>query len=326
MSLGILVALLLVGAAGFYLFDERGSVFQSVYLTALILTTVGMKQDGVDLNHAQQIWALGVMLVGISAALYAAGNVFAFIIDGELRRFFGSQQLQKKIDRLKDHYIICGFGRMGRALCGRLESKGAPFVLIENNPDHIEEANDMGYLCLQGDAMSEQVLKSSRIDRAKGLASCLKSDADNVFVTLTARGVNRNLLIITCAQEIDTEPKLRKAGADRVICPSVLTANRITHMLLQPDIDELLELTMVGPDMEISKVAIDHLPGAVGRSLRELSLPSETGVMVVAIVRAAGQRRFNPTPDEKLEEGDEMIVISQTGGVDTMMALFGRPE
>ena len=315
--------MLAAGAAGFYILGTDLTVFQSVYLTSLILTTVGMKESQITLNSAQQAWALIVILVGISASLYAAGNLVAFIVDGELRRVFGKRQLQNKIGRLKDHYIVCGFGRMGRALCEALDRQEAQFVLIEHNTQRTQEAERLGYLHLHGDAMSEEVLMAARVDHARGLASCLRNDADNVFVTLTVRGINEKITLITRAEEIGSESKLRRAGADRVICPPVLGAKRITHMLLQPGIDDLLELTVTGPNLEISKVSLNQMPSAVGRSLRELSLPTEAGLMVVAVIHADGKRTFNPPPDAKLLPDDEMIVISPSGGVDKMMQKLG---
>ena len=305
-SLGILVVMLFVGSGGFYLLSDGQTYFETVYLTALILTTVGMKEGDISLNSSQQAtWSRS-------------------FIDGELRRLFGRRQLQKKIGQLKDHFIVCGFGRMGQALCETLSERDASFLLIEQNPSRIQEADRLGYLHLQGDAMSEQVLADAQIERASGLASCLGQDADNVFVTLTVRGLNDKIFIISRSEEIGAESKLRRAGANRVICPSLPGAKRITHMLIQPEIDELLKLTVTGPDLSISKVALSNLPGAVDRTLRKLSLPSEARLMVVATIHTDSQRKFNPLPNTKLLIDDEIIVISPSGGADKMMQKLGK--
>ena len=317
-SIVVLVALLLIGSVGFYLLSDDGSAFDAVYLTTLILTTVGMK-GRLELNTPQQAWALFMMLAGISAALYAAGNVFAFIIDGELQRLFGRQQLQNKIDHLQYHYIVCGFGPMGQALCAKLNEKNAPFLLIEHSDQRTTEAHQQGYLHLQGDAMSEDTLKAAHIERARGLATCLSTDADNVFVTLTARGLNDKLTIIARANEPTAQSKLKRAGANRIICLPLLGATRITHMLLQPGIDELLDLTVTGRDLEITKINIDQIPTAAGKSLRDLALPQKTSSIVVAIIHPDGQRTFNPPPDTQVGHNDEMIIISPAGGVDKIM-------
>ena len=322
-SLVVLVLLLGVGAAGFRLLGDHRSVFDAVYLTVVILTTVGMKDSSLALNQLEQTWALVLMMLGISTVLYVGSILVAFFIDGDLRRLLGQRQLEKKISQLRDHIVVCGFGRMGRALCQRLTEKDVPFVLIENDPQRTVVADGLGYLYVAGDAMSERVLEQAQLDRARGLASCLRSDADNVFVTLTARSLNDRLTIIARAEKAEAETKLRRAGANRVICTPVLGASRITTMLLHPGIDELLELAVHGPDLEISKVCLTQLPAAVDRSLRELSLPANVGMMVVAVVRPDGSRQFNPPPDAHLHEDDEIIVIGPKGGVDKMFEMLG---
>ena len=323
LSFVVLVLLLLVGTAGFRFIGEQRSLFEAVYLTVLILTTVGMKGASIELSRPEQVWALILMMTGISAVLYLGSILVAFFINGDMRRLLGKRQLQKKISHLHDHIVVCGFGRMGRVLCERLTNMGVPFVLVENNPEHTATADQLGYMYLLGDAMSEEMLEQARVDRARGLASCLRSDADNVFVALTARSLNEKLTIIARAEKTDAESKLKRAGANRVICPPVLGANRVTTMLLHPGIDELLELAVHGRDLAITKICLTQLPAAVGRTLRELSLPAQAGMMVVAVIHDDGSREFNPPPDSRLEENDELIVIGPQGGVDKMFEILG---
>lgn len=322
-SLITLIGLLVVGTLGFRLLGNQRDLFESLYLTVVILTTVGMKEGGGRLSPTEQVWAVALMLVGISTVLYVGSVLVAFFIDGDLRRLLGSRQLQKKIGGLQNHIVVCGFGRMGRALCDALHSKQVPFVLIDVDSSRTAVADELGYLYIRGDAMSEEIMRAARVECAQGLASCLCSDADNVFVTLTARGVNEQLTIIARAEKADTEHKLRRAGANRVICPPVLGANRVTHMLLHPGIDELLELAVSGADLEVSKVSTDQLPAAIDRPLRELALPAETGLMIVAVIHADGTRKFNPQPDFTLHENDEIIVIGPIGGVEKMITMLG---
>lgn len=324
LSIILLVSLLLVGVAGFYLLGDGRTLFDALFMTAHVLTTVGDSRR--QLNGAEEVWETVLMLAGIVAALYAGGNLVAFLIGGEIQRMFGRRQLLNKISRLHDHYIICGFGRMGRALCAALAQRDVPFVLIENNAERTAAADRLGYLYILGSAMAEQDLQLARLDEARGLASCLRSDADNVFVALTARGLNEKLTIIARAENVDAESKLRRAGADRVICPPVIGANRIMTMMLHPAVDELMDLAVSGPDLEISKVKLSQLPRARGKRLRDLELPAKTGLMVVALVHPDGQRRFNPPPDTQLGTDDEMIVIGPTGGAGQMMALLGGEE
>ena len=320
-SVVVVLAVAFAGVAGFYLLGDHMSLFQAVAVTAKILSTVGDINQ--PLNKPQQVWEIILMACGIIAVLYAGGNLVAFLIGGEMRRLLGRQQLQKKIDQLHNHYIVCGFGRMGRALCDALTKKGAPFVLIEQDTELTAEADRLGYLYALGDAMSEELLNAVRIEHARGLAACLSGDAENVFVTLTARGLNEKLTIIARSENVGTEAKLHRAGADRVICTPLLGANRIMTMMLHPAVAELLDLAVTGPDLEISKVSLDQLPQAVGRSLADLALPATTGMMVVALVHADGQRQFNPPPDMHFQHGDEMIVIGPAGGVEKMINDLG---
>ena len=215
---------------------------------------------------------------------------------------------------------------MGRALCALLSAKQVQFVLIEVDADLTAQADRLGYLYIHGDAMSEQILRRARLDGAKGLASCLPSDANNVFVALSARAENESLTIIARAENMETQAKLHRAGADSVICPPVIGAARITQMLLQPAVGELLEMAVgTEEDLEISKVSMGQLPRAMGKSLRELELPARTGLMVIAVMRGDGKRHFNPSPDWRFEQDDDLIVTGASGGITRLVELLG-PE
>ena len=326
MSVLILFVLLILGSVGFLVLGNDRDVFESLYVTVLILTTVGMKESSLQLNTSEQYWAVFLMLTGISTALYAAGNLVALIIEGDVRRLLGRRQLQSRIDQLHDHFIVCGFGRMGQALCETLASRNQPFVLIDCDSERTTVADSMGYLYILGDATSEDVLRSARIDIARGLATCLHRDPDNVFVTISARGLNDTLSIIARSEQQNTENTLKRAGADRVICLPLLGAGKVTQMLLQPAIEELIEMTVKGPDIEVSKVPMSELPQATGQTLRELEMREKTGVMVVAVIHDDGHREFGPRPDAILKETDELIIIGPNGSVDMIVEQFGATE
>lgn len=326
-SLAILFGLLVIGTYGFQVIDNDRSLFECVYLTVVILSTVGMNDSGTHLSQLEQAWAIILMLVGICAVLYAGGLLVAFMIDGELRQMLGRRQLQNKIKRLDNHIIVCGFGRMGRALCASLQEMGVPFLLVESDPERTAQADQLGYLYVLSDAMSEEGLSQSRIETARGLAACLRDDADNVFITLSARALNNKLTIISRSERTQSNDKLRRAGADRVICLPVLGATRMTHMLLQPAVDELLEAVVSGnSDLTISRVGMDQLPAGVGRTLSDLALPAEAGLMVVAVVHPTGQKTFNPSVEYKLVGEDELILIGPTSGLDRLMQKLGTQE
>ena len=210
-SLGLLATVLIAGTLGFYLLGDSRGVLESVYLTVVIVTTVGLKDQYPHFNEAESAWALVIMLVGVATALYATGNLVAFLIGGELRTLLGRRQLESKIKLLRDHFIVCGFGRMGRALCDALSKRKTSFVVIDNNPERTAMAEERGYPYILGDATLEQTLETARILDARGLATCLKSDADNVLVTLSARGLHEGI-VITARAENGGDGKQAAAG------------------------------------------------------------------------------------------------------------------
>lgn len=325
-SVCILVGLLVVGSIGFLILGSEHTLFECMYLTTVILTTVGMKENGLTLSTAEQAWAMLLVLAGISGAVYATTNLMALMVEGEIGRLLGRRQVENKISQLKDHFVVCGFGRMGQALCESLREKNKPFVLVEEDQSQIDDALAKGYLCIRGDAMADQVLSRARLEQAAGLATCLSGDADNVFVTLTARGMSPKLTIIARAESRTSEPKLKRAGATRVICPPVLGATKIAQMLLMPGVDELMELAVAGPDIEISKVLMDELPAAIGKSIRDLDMRGKTQLSIVAVVHSDGSRTFTPTADLILMAGDQILVAGPAGRVRQLSALFGTAK
>ncbi|HSR54558.1 MAG TPA: NAD-binding protein [Acidobacteriota bacterium] len=325
-SLMLVAVVLLAGTVGFWIVGEGRSLFESFYLTVMIVTTVGLKEQYSEFNDAETTWSLLVMLVGIITALYATGNLVAFLIDGELKRVLGRRQLENKVAKLEDHFVVCGFGRMGRALCSALHEKGIPFVVIDFDPERTAMAEARHYLYLLGDATLEKTLEQARIETARGLASCLKGDPDNVLVTLSARGLKEDLLITARAEMEETGPKMFRAGANRVICPPVLGAKRILQMMLHPAVEELVDVAVSGAELEISKIAAGELPRAVDRTLAELQLPAKTGLMVIMVVHPDGKRKFNPSPQFTIKEGDDLIVVGPPSGLDILITEFGSLE
>ena len=323
-SLGLLAGVLIAGTLGFYLLGDSRGVLESVYLTVMIVTTVGLKDQYPRFNDAESAWSLVIMLGGVATVLYATGNLVAFLIGGELKSMLGRRQLEGKIQRLGDHFIVCGFGRMGRALCEALSKRKISFVVIDNNPERTATAEERGYLYILGDATLDQTLETAHILDSRGLATCLKSDADNVLVTLSARGLHESIVITARAEMEETEHKLLRAGANRVICPPVQGATRIMQMLLHPAVDELLDIVVSGEDLEISKVKASELPKALGHTLADLKLPTRTGLTLVVVVHGDGRRLFNPPPSFRIESDDELVVIGSPDGVNVMLEELGE--
>ncbi len=320
-SILLLLAMFIVGVTGFKLISTERTVGEAIWVTVNILTTVGA--INLELSPNEQIWASMLMVLGVLTVFYVGGNLVAFIVDGELRHMFGRRHLEKQISHLKNHVIVCGFGRMGEALCDRLHEQGHSFVVIDPDGDTKDRADAKGYLVIQGDAMVEQTLNEAQVHRAIGLSTCLHSDADNVFVTLTARELNEDLIIIARSENKETETKLKRAGVSRVICTPEHSANKAMQMLMHPAVEELVELAVSGDDLEVTKAQLVQLPKACGKTLRELALPKITGHIVVAMVKPDGSRTFNPPPDTQLLAGDELIVIGPIGGTTKLFDAFG---
>ncbi len=320
-SLIVLAAFAVVSTVGFYVFgrmtnDGRGWI-ECLRYTASIFSTVGDMPRTEPFTSAETIWEILMIVFGIGAAVYAFGSIMTLITGGEIQRMLGRRQLFGKIQSLENHYIVCGFGRMGQGVARSLAREGESFVVIDREADKTAIAEDRDYLYLLGDATDEVILNLAAIQRAKGLVACLPHDADNVFVTLTARELNQKLTIISRAEQESTQRRLLSAGASRVICPPVIGAIKVTRMLLHPAVEDMLDATMSG-EFAFDRINVDDTPSMTGRSLRDLELPREYGLMVLVVQRADGSRLFNPPADHELTAGEQIIVIGPREAVDRL--------
>lgn len=325
----LFASLLLFGTVGFYVVDrfdaEEGarSLADSFYFTLVVLTTVGM--DG-PVSQLERYFSIVLMLVGIFLAAAAASNLVAFAIDGELNKHFGRRRLEKMLRKQEAHFIVVGFGRMGRALCQQMAEKKEAFVLIERSPTLAEEAQAMDYLVVEGDATDESTLRRAGIADATGLATCLPSDPANVFVTLTARGLRPYMDIVSRAEDPLTEAKLLRAGATRVICPPVVGARRLREMLIKPMVVDLIPDTSAEAEsLDVCTCRVDSLPGLMGKTLGETQFKETTGMLVAAVERN-GTKTFEPSDDFILSDTDKLFTIGPDGGAERIMDAFGPKD
>jgi len=314
----ILVGLTAAGALSLMVVGDRG-LFESVYMTIVVLTTVGMEGP---VSDAERAWAVLLMVGGIGTVLYATGQMVSFLVEGHLKQLIGRRKVTERIRKLNGHFIITGFGRMGQSLCSTLTYRSKSFVLIENNPRRIRDAEELGYLCIEGDAMHDDTLNEAGIDRAKGLVTCLSHDADNVLITLTARSMKSELTITARCEEAVTEPKLLRAGADRVICPAVIGAARASDQLLHPMVDDMLELDGHWPDLELSRISLSRFPGFSVRSLAEIYPIISEKIIVVALIQSDGTRLLGPAPDTLVRPEDQLVVIGDAGCINGLVSIF----
>jgi len=289
---------------------EGWNLLDAIYMTVITLTTVGYREVH-ELSPKGTLFTIFLIVGGVGTVLYALGTGARVILEGELREILGRKRLEKKIKELIDHYIVCGYGRMGKIISGELQAEGVKFVVIEKAPGSLEEREDL--LVLLGDATRDNILKAAGVERAKGLISVLPTDAENLFVVLSARGLNPNLLIVARAVEEDAEQKLLRAGANKVISPYHIGGLRMAHTVLKPTVVDFIEFATQSGNIELQMQEINVEEGSslVGLTLEECGMGRDLGVIIVAIKQSTGDTRFNPTFRSTVKAGDRLIALGE---------------
>ena len=315
-----------IATAGYMILERNYSLLDAIYMTMITITTVGFTEVNGPLTDGGRIWTMIVMVSGMTLVALVVSGVVAVFVESQIREVFGRQQLQQKIAKLKGHVIVCGFGRVGSMVASQLVQSGREVVVVDQNEDAIAAARAAGLLYVDGDAQEEDVLEKAGVKGAESLVTALTTDAENVFVTLSARSANANLRIITRAQQTSSENKLRKAGASRVICPQAIGANRMAQVVLRPAVVDFTELAQTGSELAVDQITVTPASPLVDKTLRELELPSRFGVHVVAMQRQGGKRVYNPAPDIRLAVGDVVILVGRAGAAETMQKLGVEEE
>lgn len=313
-----------VAAISAYVFLCGWSLFEAVYMVITTIATVGYGEIRHEswLDRSVNVF---VIVTGITAAAYTFGGLLQLVNEAQVRRLATRQPQMRKIEQLNEHVVICGFGRMGKMICEDLQRRGVAFVLIEQDPARVALADQAGFLVVQGDATLEEFLTKAGIERARSIVCALPSDADNVFVTLTAREMNEKLFITARAEQLSTEKKLKQAGADRVVAPHVIGAQRITSLLTQPTTVEILELVTgrQSVDLEIGELVIPDGAAICGQTLGQAHIRSKTGVNVIAIRRADGTLLVSPGGDVLLYAKDTVVFLGRTESIEGFRKQFG---
>lgn len=302
---------LAIGTIGFQAI-EGYSLFDAFYMTLITITTVGYMELH-PLTHAGRIFNSFLILFGVSAMFCAVGATTQTIIELELRDSYGKRRKKRMIDRLQDHYIVCGYGRVGRNAAMELQRGQSPFIVLDRNEQRVERAMLAGMVAVAADATRDDSLRAAGVMRARGLIAALPSDAENVFIILSAKTLNPGLTVVTRASEEESEVKLRRAGADTVFAPYTMTGHRLAHALVRPHVVEFLEFAAgpVGPRIMMEQVGVAPDSAMVSKALGDSQLARERSVIVLAIRRADGQMLFNPSPDTKILDGDSLIVMGE---------------
>ena len=305
-----LAAAIVFGTIGFHLV-EGWAFADSLYVTVQTLTTVGYG-DMTPRSGAGRSFAVLVMLIGAGGVALAVSTIVQSVVKWELVSTFGQRRLTKKMSKLRDHYIICGSGRVGSHLIRDLLSANESFVVVENDQQRAAEFSQRGVDVLVGDATLEESLRDVGVDRARGLAACLPNDADNVYVVLTARDLNPNLRIVARAAEEQAEAKLLRAGANHVVAPTIIGGHRMAVALTKPAVSEFMDsITANELGLGFEQVEIDAASSLVGQELRSTSIRAELDVVIISIRRQDGRLVFNPAGNATIENGDTLIAIGR---------------
>jgi len=316
-------ALILFGTLGFIIV-ERYHWFDALYMTVITLTTVGYYEVKA-LSTAGRVFNIVLLLVGVNSLLFGVGMMTSTIIELQLDHYFDRKRRKRMIDSLHDHYIICGFGRVGRGAAHELMHAKVPVVVIDNNEDRIDMVIKAGMLGVLADSTRDETLRGVRIDRARGLVAALASDADNLFLTLSAKTLNPKLTVATRANEDESAAKLRRAGADSVVSPYGVTGSRLAQSLIRPHVTQFLDYAMLDPsvDLGIEQFRIDPGSGFSQSAVRDLKgIRKEYGVTVLAIRRGDGEMVFNPDPDSPINTGDHLIVMGKASSLHQLEKLL----
>lgn len=300
---------------------EGWSIVDSLYLTAQTVTTVGYGDLAPSTTYGR-IFASIFMMLSVGIVLYALTSTVQSIVQSEMLLTFGQLRRSLKMSKLRDHFIICGAGRVGSHLIRGMKGTSDRFIVIESDRSRVEELLDQGVTVLVRDATLEESLREAGVEHARGLATCLPDDADNVYVVLTARDLNPRLHIVARAAEEQAESKLIRAGANRVVAPTIIGGHRMAMALTKPAVGDFLD-SLTANDLELGFEQLEVEAGSVlvGRQLNETNIRSELDIVIVSIRRSTGEVVFNPTGDAKILAGDMLIAIGKGEALTKLNAL-----
>lgn len=325
--LGLVAGLIAFGTLGFHVI-ERWPWFQSLYATLMTISTIGAEPEN-QLSQQGRLFNVVLIFVGVGVVGFAIGTFTRKVIESELGSVLGRRRMEKEISRLTNHYIICGLGRVGRRVAAEMAARHIPLVIIEKDPARAQWAVERGLPVIVGDATKEEMLSKARIHLARGLASAVTSDAQNVYITLTARGIAPNLPIIARASEEDAEPKLLRAGATTVVSPYLFAGQRIARMLIRPSVQRFIDLAFNSSpangnlDLNIEEMKVPEHSKLCGMAVKEVHFRERFGVILLALRGLDGQLYFNPRGDTTISAGEFLIMMGDTEKLKALESVAG---
>lgn len=306
-GVGLLAIVMVVGTIG-YVIIEGVPLFDALYMVAITVSTVGF-EEVFPLSGTGQVWTVVIIAMGIGVVLYTAAASIEYVVDlGEVRK---KRKMEKDVSRLSDHVIVCGFGRVGHGTWTALRSRDVPVVVIESDSDRVEQAMAAGALVIRGDATHNDVLELAGIRSAQSLIACVADDSDNLVIALSVKSLRSDVRVICRATEPESERKLRLAGADAVVAPQAVGAERLALMAQQPELAQIFDIMVNGSPVEFRVEELDIAPDCVmaGKTIRDSGIRQETGALILAVEGGDETVMINPGPNVRLTPGERLVVV-----------------
>jgi voltage-gated potassium channel len=310
LALTAIAVLIASGTVGFKTLIPGIAWFDSFYFTLITLTTIGYGEPP-NINEGGRVFAAVLIITGVGTIGYALSVAVQAVVESELLSTFGKRKMYKDINKLSGHYIVCGAGRVGAGVIRDIARSELDVVVIEGDEAIADRLLAQGHLVLMGDATNDDVLKAAGIERARGLVAAVSSDPDNLYITLTARDINKEVRIVARANDEAAVSRLVKAGADRVVSPALTGSSKMSQMLLRPAVADFIELATMTErlELEIEQVEIGAQSPFIGTALKDTGIRADHDVIVIAIKRTSGEMIFNPAADTIIEERDALVTI-----------------
>ena len=325
-ALGALVLVLVGGAIGYHAALDQESWLQSVYRSVVTVSLTGL--DSTPKNDSSRILTMILVLAGITIFAYIGSLVVEAIARGVIGGTLAERRRRKAIEALRDHYIICGFGRVGRAVAEEFQHEGAQFVVLDFSAEAKEAASEEGLLFVEGNGTDDEDLREAGLERARGLIAASDDDADNLYIALSARAAKEDLFIIARASNEEAAKKLRLAGADRIVQPYQAAGRVMANLILRPQVTDFVDVvtTASGNDLRFEEIEVTSASGQGGRTIRELEIRKESGALIVALRKRDGSFDTTPTPDATLDLGDVLIAAGTDEELRKLEGIFASRE
>lgn len=317
-ALGLLGMAVALGTIGYYLIEQM-TVLDALYMTVTTISTVGFGEIH-PLSPMGRAFTIVLIVCGVSSMAWAAESMVEVLLEDQLRHAWWRRRMERDIARLTAHYIVCGYGRMGEQIGRELTRRGLDFVVIDRAPEVLAMLRDQGIRYVEGDATSDSTLRNAGVTRARGLATALSGDADNALIVISAKGLNARLQVVARASNQETEEKLLRAGADRVVTPYTIGGQRMAMSLLQPAVNDFLNSVVFDAEKhtELGEVVIHANSSLSGTTLQDSQLRERWGAIVVAIKDQGGELVFSPSAQTVLRSGDTLILVASTACLDEL--------